>query len=280
MSRAALALLACARGGSALYFYVTEGAERCFIEEVPAETLIVGTYASPDVVPWGGAGFSGVGLTLAVHDPARNAVLTKALEPAGRFALTSAVGGEYTLCFATNTSRWQAGGSKKYRLDLQVRPRAAARFAPSRGPPPFAVWRARSSSAPRAPRALARRPPPPFAAAARAAAPPPRPLPPPPTPRLSPQLDVGETGIDYAEVAKREHLSELEVEMRRLNDKLKDLGKEQLYQRERELAFRATSESTAGRVKWWSIFQTAVMLGAGLWQIYHLRTFLKSKKIN
>lgn len=139
MSRAALALLACARGGSALYFYVTEGAERCFIEEVPAETLIVGTYASPDVVPWGGAGFSGVGLTLAVHDPARNAVLTKALEPAGRFALTSAVGGEYTLCFATNTSRWQAGGSKKYRLDLQVRPRAAARFAPSRGPPPFAV---------------------------------------------------------------------------------------------------------------------------------------------
>ena len=102
----------------------------------------------------------------------------------------------------------------------------------------------------------------------------PRPLPP------APQLDVGETGIDYAEVAKREHLSELEVEMRRLNDKLKDLGKEQLYQRERELAFRATSESTAARVKWWSLFQTAVMLAAGLWQIYHLRTFLKSKKIN
>ena len=101
-----------------------------------------------------------------------------------------------------------------------------------------------------------------------------------PTSACAAQLDVGETGIDYAEVAKREHLSELEVEMRRLNDKLKDLGKEQLYQRERELAFRATSESTAGRVKWWSIFQTAVMLGAGLWQIYHLRTFLKSKKIN
>jgi len=281
VSRAALALLACARGGSALYFYVTEGAERCFIEEVPAETLIVGTYASPDVVPWGGAGFSGVGLTLAVHDPARNAVLTKALEPAGRFALTSAVGGEYTLCFATNTSRWQAGGSKKYRLDLQVRPRAAARFAPSRGPPPlcrlaralfFCAARAARARSPAAAafcrsRQGCRASPSPTAPAARATS-------------LSPQLDVGETGIDYAEVAKREHLSELEVEMRRLNDKLKDLGKEQLYQRERELAFRATSESTAGRVKWWSIFQTAVMLGAGLWQIYHLRTFLKSKKIN
>lgn len=207
------AAAACApRGARALYFYVSEGAERCFIEEVPAETLIVGTYSCPDVVPWGGAGFTGVGVGLTVLDPARNAVLAKALEPAGRFALTTAGGGEYSLCFATNASRWQSGGGRRYRLDLS--------------------------------------------------------------------LAVGETGVDYAEVAKREHLSELEVEMRRLNDKLKDLTKEQLYQRERELAFRATSESTAARVKWWSLFQTAAMLAAGLWQIYHLRTFLKSKKIN
>ena len=198
---------------AALYFYVSEGADRCFIEEVPAETLIVGTYSAPDIVPWGSPTWSGIGMTVAVLDPARNPVLTKVLEPTGRFALTSAAGGEYQVCFSTNTtSRWSASGAKKYRLDLK--------------------------------------------------------------------LDVGETGIDYTEVAKREHLSELEVEMRRLNDKLKDLSKEQLYQRERELAFRATSESTAGRVKWFSIFQTLIMVTAGLWQIFHLRTFLKSKKIN
>jgi len=97
--------------------------------------------------------------------------------------------------------------------------------------------------------------------------------------RLDLKLDVGETGIDYNEVAKREHLSALEVEVRRLNDKMKDILKEQSYQRERETSFRDTSESTNSRVQWWSIFQTVVMLVAGLWQIWHLKSFLKNKKV-
>lgn len=133
--------------------------------------------------------------------------------------------------------------------------------------------------------------------------------------RFDLKLDVGETGINYAEVAKREHLTELEVEvrrqrsrarralrlvpsrcvcnsdsprsaarsaprvqMRRLNDKMKDIMKEQEYQRVRELAFRATSESTNDRVKWWSIMQTVIVLGAGLWNIWHIKRHLKEKK--
>lgn len=97
--------------------------------------------------------------------------------------------------------------------------------------------------------------------------------------RFDLKLDVGETGIDYAEVAKREHLSDIEVEIRRLNDKMKDIIKEQQYQRDREGAFRDTSESTNSRVKWWSIFQTVVLLGAGLWQVFHVKRFLSSKKV-
>jgi len=62
----------------------------------------------------------------------------------GRFAFTSVAGGEYLICFATNSSRWLST-PRKFRLDLR--------------------------------------------------------------------LDVGETGIDYAEVAKKEHLTELEVEV-------------------------------------------------------------------
>jgi len=41
----------------------------------------------------------------------------------------------------------------------------------------------------------------------------------------------------------------------------------------------AAAESTNERVKWWSIFQTAVMLSAGLWQIWHVKRFLKNKKV-
>jgi p24 family protein alpha len=60
---------------------------------------------------------------------------------------------------------------------------------------------------------------------------------------------------------------------------VKDLLREQQYQRGRETSFRNTSESTNDRVKWWSILQTVVMVVAGLWQIFHIKRFLKNKKI-
>lgn len=45
----------------ALYFYVTDQ-PRCFIEEVPSETLVVGSYKNPDFIEWGttGSEFTGV----------------------------------------------------------------------------------------------------------------------------------------------------------------------------------------------------------------------------
>lgn len=55
--------------------------------------------------------------------------------------------------------------------------------------------------------------------------------------------------------------------------------KEQAYQREREVAFRRTSESTHARVQWWSVLQTVVLVGAGVWQIQHLKAFFRGKKI-
>ena len=86
-------------------------------------------------------------------------------------------------------------------------------------------------------------------------------------------------GIDYTEVAKREHLTELEVEVRRLNDKVKDILKEQGYQREREIAFRNTSESTNSRVVWWSVIQMVVMAVSTFFTAFKLQDFLKVKKV-
>jgi hypothetical protein len=61
MRLAATLLLAAltARAADALYFYLAEGEARCFIEEVPPETLIVGNYKNPDFVPFGSTGFTG-----------------------------------------------------------------------------------------------------------------------------------------------------------------------------------------------------------------------------
>lgn len=74
---AAVALAAVVQPANALYFYVTDGQQRCFIEEVPAETLIVGTYKNPDFVPFGRPDFTGVVSFVANGcSPARVAVLT------------------------------------------------------------------------------------------------------------------------------------------------------------------------------------------------------------
>jgi hypothetical protein len=97
--------------------------------------------------------------------------------------------------------------------------------------------------------------------------------------RMTLQLDIGEHAQDYSEIAKQEHLSAIEVEVRKLNDKIRAIRAEQEYQRAREERFRDTSESTNARVMWWSVVQTVVLLAAGGYQLFNLKGFFKSKKL-
>lgn len=43
----------------------------------------------------------------------------------------------------------------------------------------------------------------------------------------------------------------------------------------RERVHRNTAESTNARVKWWSIFQLAVLIGEGLFQVWWLKRFFE-----
>merc|ERR1712137_248009 len=97
--------------------------------------------------------------------------------------------------------------------------------------------------------------------------------------RFDLHVDVGETTIDYNEVAKKEHLSTLEVEIRRLNNKAKDIMAQQAYQREREIEFRDTTEAANSRVQWWSIAQTVIMIGSATAQVLYLKDYFRKKKI-
>ena len=57
-------------------------------------------------------------------------------------------------------------------------------------------------------------------------------------------IQVGEHAINYADVAQKEKLSELQLRVRQLLDQVEQITKEQNYQRYREERFRQTSEST------------------------------------
>ena len=69
--------------------------------------------------------------------------------------------------------------------------------------------------------------------------------------RVHLDIQVGEHAIDYANVAQKEKLSELQLRVRQLLDQVEQITKEQNYQRYREERFRQTSESTNQRVLWW-----------------------------
>jgi len=150
------------------------------------------------------------GIKVTVTDPDGQITMQREMNPSGRFAFTSQIGGEYRICFQPNAGRW-FGTKQKIRLYLDIQ--------------------------------------------------------------------TGESATDWDEVASSEHLSVLEVNVRRLNDKIRDIRAEQNYQRNREIVFRNTSESTNARVMWWSIIQTLILVGTGLWQITHLKNFFKTKKL-
>eukprot|EP01138_Halocafeteria_seosinensis_P015548 gb/GECG01015866.1/.p1 GENE.gb/GECG01015866.1/~~gb/GECG01015866.1/.p1 ORF type:complete len:228 (+),score=34.82 gb/GECG01015866.1/:1-684(+) len=198
------------RGTEGIHFYITEGQQRCFLEDTAEETLIVARYENPDVKEWGEPGFTETGIRVVVTSPLGKLEMSRTLTKEGRFAFTTHEAGEHSICLGTNNTRW-FGEPRQFKFELQ--------------------------------------------------------------------LDVGSTAINYEDVAKKEHLSTLALEVRKLNDKVQDIIKSQSYQQEREIQFRDTSESTNSRVQWWSIVQTAVCVASGVWQTIHLKNYFRKKKL-
>jgi len=97
--------------------------------------------------------------------------------------------------------------------------------------------------------------------------------------RIEIHVEAGHQAIDYDNVAKVEHLSLVEVELRKIHDRVQEVYRERLYQREREEAFRNTSESTNSRVMWWSILELVIIVALNVVQVEMLKKFFRKKKI-
>jgi len=195
-----------------LYFHIAETERKCFMEEIPDDTTVIGTYKVELFDPRTG-GFMpsspGIGMHVDIRDPEDKTVLSKVYSSEGRFMFTSHTPGEHIICLYSNSTKWFAGSQLRVHLDIQV----------------------------------------------------------------------GEHAVDYANVAQKEKLTELQLRVRQLLDQVDQITKEQNYQRYREERFRQTSESTNQRVLWWSLAQTAVLLIMGYWQMRHLKSFFEAKKL-
>lgn len=191
-----------------LYMELQEGATKCFIEEVPKDTLVMTDFETEQLLAFGAQAeprFRELAMRVSVRDPTNNLILQRELPTSSRFAFTSRNGGEHHICFQTNSTRWFGSGMQlKFSLDI----------------------------------------------------------------------DTGAGAVDYDDLAKVEHLDNIEVLVRRLNDRVRACRKEIAYQKSREEQHRDTSESTNSRVMYWSLLQTTLLAASGLWQIHHLKPFL------
>ncbi|XP_038240664.2 transmembrane emp24 domain-containing protein 4 [Dermochelys coriacea] len=124
---AALVLLAqlAGRGAHALYFHIGETEKRCFIEEIPDETMVIGNYRtqlwdkqSESFLP----STPGLGMHVEVKDPDGKVVLSRQYGSEGRFTFTSHTPGEHQICLHSNSTRMAlfAGGKLRVHLDIQV----------------------------------------------------------------------------------------------------------------------------------------------------------------
>ncbi|XP_073746737.1 transmembrane emp24 domain-containing protein 9-like isoform X2 [Callorhinus ursinus] len=195
-------LLALMGHGGAFYLEVRELEEKCFIQEIPDGTVVIGNYKTELYDPamekyqpspqW-------INLFVFVKDPENKNLLARQYGPQGSFTFTSQSPGEHQICLHLESIRFALfyDGKLAIHLDMQL----------------------------------------------------------------------GEHTNDYAEFAAKDKLTQLHLRV------------QQLVEQWREERFRQTSESTNQRVLWWSILQTFILVATGVWQMQHLKSFFKAKKL-
>ncbi|CAH1782702.1 unnamed protein product [Owenia fusiformis] len=107
---------------SGLYFHIGETEKKCFIEEIPDETMVVGNYRVLDYDQDANdfLARSDAGVLIEVTDPTQNIVLARTYAAEGRFTFTSHTAGEHIICLHSNSSAWFGGGQLRVHLDIQV----------------------------------------------------------------------------------------------------------------------------------------------------------------
>lgn len=106
-----------------LYFHIGETDKRCFIEEIPDETLLIVNYKLQLHDPQTG-GFMQTAPGLAMHvdirDPDDKMILSKVYAAEGKVAITSHKPGEHVICIQSNSTKWFAGGQLRVHLDIKI----------------------------------------------------------------------------------------------------------------------------------------------------------------
>lgn len=130
--RAFLPLLSLAAVANALYFYIDGVTPKCFFEELPKDTLVVGHYTAEE---WddrinGWAKHDGISIYISVDEIFDNdhRVVSQRGAASGRFTFSAADAGDHRLCFTPSSSSGRSSwlsakgpnGGIKLTLDMVI----------------------------------------------------------------------------------------------------------------------------------------------------------------
>jgi len=110
---------------SGVYFYIGEKEKKCFIEELPEDTMVTGKYKAAlldkktkEYVE----SSPGMGMHVEVKDPEFKVILSKTYGAEGQFTFTTHTPGEQQICIHSNSSKWSlfAGGKIRVHLNIQI----------------------------------------------------------------------------------------------------------------------------------------------------------------
>eukprot|EP00922_Rhytidocystis_sp_ex-Travisia-forbesii_P012870 GHVS01019333.1.p1 GENE.GHVS01019333.1~~GHVS01019333.1.p1 ORF type:complete len:285 (+),score=62.05 GHVS01019333.1:119-973(+) len=89
----------------------------------------------------------------------------------------------------------------------------------------------------------------------------------------------GPEARDYSQIAKRDHLNDVVVKLRKVEDQLKLYHHNISRMRERARGLRMTNDSTSSRVIAFCVLDTFLLVTSAVAQAYYFRRFFRSKKI-
>lgn len=97
--------------------------------------------------------------------------------------------------------------------------------------------------------------------------------------KLRLEWKTGVAATDWESIAKKEHLDELSVEMRKLEGSIREIYAEMLQLQQREQEMRDLNEETNSRVAHYSIISLVVCAATAGWQAWYLKKFFMRKKL-
>ncbi|CAG9999552.1 unnamed protein product [Clonostachys byssicola] len=217
--RAFLPLLSLASAVQALHFYVDPATPKCFFEDLPKGTLVVGHYTAQEFDDrqdvW--QEHTGISIYISVDELFDNdhRVVSQRGSSSGRFTFSAAEAGNHRICFTPNSNSgrtsWMSAAEDNGGIKLKL------------------------------------------------------------------DLVIGETNEIHS--TDKTKLEDITSRIQDLNARLRDVRREQVFQREREAEFRDQSEATNGRVIRWILIQLAVLGVTCAWQLSHLRSFFIKQKL-